>query len=177
MDTGYFGWCRRVTYEASKGGQLRLRNSIVVYAFVLLFLLGGIASGCGGGQSDEEQGGEKQGGSAQQEAGQGTSQAKGGTGGEQGGSAAQTKTAVGEVLAVNTERRRFAIKPSKGDLIDFKALPKAQIELDGKEVELKAMKKGQSVQIRYVVKDTGVPNRAQSITLFSNGAGGGGGTG
>ncbi|MGB3681009.1 MAG: hypothetical protein WA990_00840 [Rubrobacteraceae bacterium] len=115
-----------------------------------------VAAGCGGGESG-----------GQQDSKQRTSQAKNGGSGNQGGNAPQAKIAVGKILAVNTEGRRFVLKPSKGDPIKFKALPKAKIELDGKEVDLASMKKDQNAQVRYVVKDTGVKERAQVITLFS----------
>ncbi|MGB3681571.1 MAG: hypothetical protein WA990_03710, partial [Rubrobacteraceae bacterium] len=111
--------------------------------------------GCGGGESG-----------GQQDSKQRTSQAKNGGSGKKGNTAPEIKTAVGEIQLANAEKRAFVLKPSKGDPVSFKALPNAETKLDGKEVDLEAMKRGQRVQVKYVTKERGAKNRAHDITLF-----------
>lgn len=146
----------------------------------MVFLVAMVVAGCGG-QSGEQGGGttaKVQGeGTALEQAPQGgTSEGRSG-GAKRRADAPEVRIAPGEIVSVNPENRRFVLKPSRGDRMVFKVLPKAKIERGGREAELADMKRGQKAQVRYVVRDRGVKNRARSITLFENGSAGGGATG
>lgn len=148
---------------------MNLRVSLAVF---VIFSLSLVVVGCGGGdQADNQQdaGSKTSGGQNQQEGSNGS-----GGSGQEGEDAQEIKVAVGKIIAVNAERDRFVVKPAKGENMAFKAVSKARINLDGKEVDLADMENGQQVQLEYTVREEmGVPNRARSITLFSNDAGGG----
>ncbi len=78
---------------------------------------------------------------------------------------------------MKAENKRFTLAPSTDEQgkksIAFKAIPDAKITLDGEEVELADMKKGQQAKVEYVVREKlGVPNRARVLELFSNDGGG-----
>lgn len=149
---------------------MRFKGTLLTGVIGMLFMLGFVA-GCGGSdQSGKQQGGNSSNDQSQQSTSGGSG---GGTG--QGDAGAQgNKIAVGKIVNVNAEARKFVVKPAKGENMKFKAVPKARIKLDGKEVELSDMKQGQQVQLNYTVRGKmGVPNRARSITLFKNGTGGG----
>lgn len=157
---------------------MRIKYPLVASIFVLLFLLGG-ASGCGGGSQSGEQGNGTTAKDQGSETGQkqdrpSASKEQGGETGQQQRDAPKAKIALGRILSVNSEKGVFALKPSQGDRMVFKVLPKARIKLGGNEAELADMKKGQQAQIKYVVRERGVKNQARSITLFEDGNGGGG---
>lgn len=147
---------------------MRFKGIFTVGAISLLFLVG-VVAGCGGSeQSNDQQGGG--GATSTDESPQATS---GGTDGGtvQGlGNASGNKIAVGNIVRVDTDKRRFVVKPAKGENMTFKAVPKVQVELDEKEAELADLEKGQQIQLEYIVREgMSVPNRARSITLFSGG--------
>ncbi len=149
---------------------MSFKGSLTISLVFVLFLVG-VTAGCGG-VDQQNTGGNTSGGQNQQSA-------SGGSNSESGESkdASETKIAVGKIINADSDKRRFVLKPAKGEDIVFKAVPKARIKLDGKEVQLVDMKEGQQAQVEYIVREEmGVPNRARSITLFSNGAGGGGET-
>lgn len=156
---------------------MHLRRSWVIL-LVLIFMLTGFIASCGGGN---DQSGEQENEASE---GQGaSSERQGGTGQKEGG-APGTKIALGKVQNVKAENKRFSVVPSveeQGEKpIAFKVTPNAKITLDGKEVDLADVKKGQQAQVKYIVREEmGVPNRVRGIELFSNdgGSGGGGGGG
>lgn len=153
---------------------MHLRRSWTIL-LVLIFMLVGFIASCGGGgdQSGEQENGASEGQGA-------SSERQGGTGQKEDGGP-ETKIALGKVQNVKAENKRFSVVPSveeQGEKpIAFKVTPNAKITLDGKEVDLADVKKGQQAQVEYVVREEmGVPNRARGIELFSNGGGSGGGT-
>lgn len=154
--------------------RVKVRYKIPLTMFLIAFFLIGFTAGCGGGDQsgNKQNGGGKSSGNQSQQA---TSGSLGGGTGQKGKNVPETKTAVGKITNVNPENRKLVVKPSKGEITVLKTVPKARIELDGKEAKLEDIKKGQQVQVEYIVREgAGVPNRARSVTLFSDGSGGGG---
>lgn len=126
----------------------------------LVLVAGVVMAGCGGGggqSEDQSQGG---GGSEEQANGE---KKKG----------PDVKVALGRVVSTNPEAKRINLRPSAEDQgkkpIPFKLTGKAKITLDGEEVELDAVEKGQQAQIDYVVRKDS--NRARSVVLFTAGGG------
>lgn len=130
--------------------------------FCLTLVAGFFVAGCGGGggqSEDQSQGG----GGSKEQADQGQEK-----------KAPESKIALGRVVSANPEAKRIYLRPSNEEQgkkpIPFKLTPKATITLDGEEVELDAVEKGQQAQIEYVVrKDL---NRARGVDLFNAGGGG-----
>jgi hypothetical protein len=128
---------------------------------VMIVLIAGLLTGCGGG--DQSGGGSQQGDGAKENGAK-----------EKKGNAPEKKIALGTVGFVNAETKRFTVRPSteqQGEKpIVFKLAKKSKVTLDGKEVELGDMKKGQQAQVEYVVRND--HNRARSVKLFAGDQGG-----
>jgi hypothetical protein len=134
---------------------------------VMIVLIAGLLTGCGGG--DQSGSGGSQQGDGAKENGAKENRAK-----EKKGNAPEKKIVLGTVRFVNAETKRFTVRPSteqQGEKpIVFKLAKKATVTLDGKEVELGDMKKGQQAQVEYVVRND--HNRARSVKLFAGDQGG-----
>lgn len=135
------------------------RRTRVTFFLVLLVACVGFMTGCGGDQSE--------GGSQEQ-------QGDGGQGEQDAQKPEQEgKIALGSIEAVNTEAKRFTLKPTVEEQgkepQSFKLTPQAKVTLGDKQAELADMKKGQQAQVEYIVrKDL---NRARSVQLFEGGGG------
>jgi len=121
----------------------------------LLALLAALLAGCGGGEqsggSQEEGGGQDQG--QQQESKK---------------EAQETKIAVGNVVAVQPDRRRMVVRPSQQaegtEKVPINVRKTAEITLGGEKAEMGDVAEGQQAQATYVVKND--VNRAVSVQLF-----------
>jgi hypothetical protein len=119
----------------------------------LLALLAALLAGCGG----EQAGGSQEGG------GQGQDQQQ-----ESKKEAQETKIAVGNVVAVQPDRRRMVVQPNEevegADKIPLNVRKTAEITLGGEKAEMGDIAEGQQAQATYVVKND--VNRAVSVQLF-----------
>ena len=117
----------------------------------LLALLAALLAGCGGEQSS----GSQEGGQEQQQ--------------ESKKEAQETKIAVGNVVAVQPDRRRMVVQPSQQaegtEKIAINVRKTAEITLGGEEAEMGDVAEGQQAQAEYVVKND--VNRALSVQLFA----------
>ena len=117
----------------------------------LLALLAALLAGCGGG---EPSGGSQEGGQEQQQ--------------ESNKEAQETRIAVGNVVAVQPDRRRMVVQPSQQaegtEKIPINVRKTAEITLGGEKAEMGDVAEGQQAQARYVVKND--VNRAVSVQLF-----------
>ncbi len=120
----------------------------------LLALLAALLAGCGGG---EQSGGSQEGG------GQGQDQQQ-----ESQKEARETKIAVGNVVAVQPDRRRIVVQPSQQaegtEKVPINVRKTAEITLGGEKAEMGDIAEGQQAQARYIVKND--VNRAVSVQLF-----------
>ena len=120
----------------------------------LLALLAALLAGCGGGE---------QSGGSQKEGGQGQDQQQ-----ESKKEAQETKIAVGNVVAVQPDKRRMVVQPSQQaegtEKIPINVRKTAEITLGGEKAEMGDVAEGQQAQARYVVKND--VNRAVSVQLF-----------
>jgi predicted small secreted protein len=120
----------------------------------LLVLLAALLAGCGGG--GEQQSGGSQEGGGQQDQQQSKKEAQ------------ETKIAVGNVVSVQTDRRRMVVEPSQevegAEKIPINVRKTAEITLGGQKAEMGDIAEGQQAQAEYVVKND--VNRAISIQLF-----------
>ena len=118
----------------------------------LLALLAALPAGCGG---TEQSGGSQEGGQEEQ---QQPSRKE----------AQETKIAVGNVVAVQPDRRRMVVQPSQQaegtEKIALNVRKTAEITLGDQEAEMADVAEGQQAQARYVVKND--VNRADSVQLF-----------
>lgn len=129
----------------------------VLSVLALLFLTAGLLAGCGGGGAQPEGGsdaGQQEGG--QQEGQQGNAQAR------------ESKIGVGNVVSVNSERRRMVVRPSQqaegAGRLAFKIRKNAEITLGGRGAEMGDIAEDQQAQVEYVVVNN--VNRATSVQLF-----------
>ena len=125
-------------------------------AVPLLALLAALLAGCGGGEQSggsQEDGG---GGQDQQQQEQPKKEAQ------------ETKIAVGNVIAVQPDRRRMVVQPSQQaegpDKVPLNVRKTAEIMLGGEKAEMGDIAEGQQAQAEYVVKNE--VNRAVSVQLF-----------
>lgn len=120
----------------------------------LLALLAALLAGCGGA---EQSGGSQQGG------GQGQDQQQ-----ESKKEAQETKIAVGNVVAVQPDRRRMVVQPSQQaegtEKVPINVRKTAEITLGGEKAEMGDVAEGQQAQAEYIVKND--VNRAVSVQLF-----------
>jgi hypothetical protein len=119
----------------------------------LLALLAALLAGCGGEQS-----------AGSEDGGQGQDQQQQ----ESKKEAQETKIAVGNVVAVQPDRRRMVVQPSQQaegtEKVPINVRKTAEITLGGEKAEMGDIAEGQQAQARYVVKND--VNRAVSVQLF-----------
>ncbi len=122
----------------------------------LLALLAALLAGCGGG--------EQQSGGSQEDDGQGQGQQQQ----EPKKEARETKIAVGNVVAVQPDRRRMVVQPSQQaegtEKVPINVRKTAEITLGGEKAEMGDIAEGQQAQATYVVKYD--VNRDVSVELF-----------
>ena len=120
----------------------------------LLALLAALLAGCGGG---EQSGGSQEGGQGQDQQQQ-----------EPKKEAQEAKIAVGNVVAVQPDRRRMVVQPSQQaegtEKVPINVRKTAEITLGGEKAEMGDIAEGQQAQAEYVVKNE--VNRAVSVQLF-----------
>ena len=120
----------------------------------LLALLAALLAGCGGG--DQSSGGSQEGGGQQDQQQESKKQAQ------------ETKIAIGNVVAVQPDRRRMVVQPSQEaegtEKIALNVRKTAEITLGGEKAEMGDVAEGQQAQAKYVVKND--VNRAVSVQLF-----------
>ena len=120
----------------------------------LLALLAVLLAGCGSGeQGGGEQDGGSQGGGQRQESEK---------------EARETRIAIGDVVAVQPDRRRMVVQPSQQaegtERVAINVRKNAEITLGGEEAEMGDVAEGQQAQAEYLVKNE--VNRAVSVELF-----------
>ena len=124
----------------------------------LLALLAALLAGCGGGEQTEGSGDGGQGQDQQQDQQQQESKKE----------AQETKIAVGNVVAVQPDRRRMVVQPSQQaegpDKVPLNVRKTAEITLGDQKAEMGDIAEGQQAQAEYVVKNE--VNRAVSVQLF-----------
>jgi hypothetical protein len=130
------------------------RSRLAVPLLVLLVLLSAaLLAGCGGGGQTEGSG-DGGGGQDQQQ--------------ESKKEAQETKIAVGNVIAVQPDRRRMVVQPSQQaegpDKVPLNVRKTAEITLGDQKAEIGDIVEGQQAQAEYVVKND--VNRAVSVQLF-----------
>jgi hypothetical protein len=122
-------------------------------AVPLLFLLAALLTGCGGG---EQSGGSQEDGQQQDQQQESKKEAR------------ETKIAVGNVVAVQPDRRRMVVKPSQqvegAEKIAINVRKTAEITLGDQKAEMGDIVEGQQAQAEYIVKNE--VNRAVSVQLF-----------
>ena len=120
----------------------------------LLALLAALLAGCGGGE--QSSGGSQEGGGQQDQQQEPKKQAQ------------ETKIAIGNVVAVQPDRRRMVVQPSQEaegtEKIALNVRKTAEITLGGEKAEMGDVAEGQQAQAEYVVKND--VNRAVSVQLF-----------
>jgi hypothetical protein len=120
----------------------------------LFALLAALLAGCGGG--DGQSGGPQEGGGQQDQQQESKKQAQ------------ETKIAIGNVVAVQTDRRRIVVQPSQEaegtEEIALNVRKTAEITLGGEKAEMGDVAEGQQAQAEYIVKND--VNRALSVQLF-----------
>jgi hypothetical protein len=119
----------------------------------LLALLAALLAGCGGGE---------QSGGSQEDGGQDQQQQ------ESKKEAQESKIAVGNVVAVQPDRRRMVVQPSQQaegtEKVPINVRKTAEITLGGEKAEMGDVAEGQQAQAEYIVKND--VNRAVSVQLF-----------
>lgn len=119
----------------------------------LFALLAALLAGCGG---DGQSGGSQEGGGQQDQQQESKKQAQ------------ETKIAIGNVVAVQPDRRRMVVQPSQEaegtEKIAINVRKTAEIMLGGEKAEMGDVAEGQQAQAEYVVKND--VNRAVSVQLF-----------
>ncbi len=135
----------------------------MAFFFATFFVLVVLLAGCGG-----QSGGEAQDNSSGKTKAQNAGQ-----------KSAETRVALGRITNVRAEDRRLVVRLNTGDQSEqrviFVVMENAGITLDGQEATLEEAKRGQQVQMKYVVKKD--RNRAREVVLFGReGAPGSGGT-
>ncbi len=122
-------------------------------AVPLLALLAALLAGCGGG---EQSGGSGDGGQGQDQQQESKKETR------------ETKIAVGNVVAVQADRRRIVVQPSQQaegtEEVPLNVRKTAEITLGGEEAEMGDIAEGQQAQAQYIVKND--VNRAVSVQLF-----------
>lgn len=120
----------------------------------ILVLLAALPAGCGGG--GEQSGGSQEGGGQQDQQQESKKQAQ------------ETKIAIGNVVSVQTDRRRMVVQPSQevegAEKVPLNVRKTAEITLGGQKAEMGDIKEGQQAQAEYIVKND--VNRAISVQLF-----------
>jgi hypothetical protein len=120
---------------------------------LLVLLSTALLAGCGGGGQSEGSG-DGGGGQDQQQ--------------ESKKEAQETKIAVGNVIAVQPDRRRMVVQPSQQaegpDKVPLNVRKTAEITLGDQKAEIGDIVEGQQAQAEYVVKND--VNRAVSVQLF-----------
>ena len=120
----------------------------------LFALLAALLAGCGGG--DEQSGGSQEGGGQQDQQQESKKQAQ------------ETKIAIGNVVAVQPDRRRMVLQPSQeaegAEEIALNVRKTAEITLGNEKAEMGDVAEGQQAQAEYIVKND--VNRAVSVQLF-----------
>ncbi len=120
----------------------------------LFALLAALLAGCGGG--DGQSGGSQEGGGQQDQQQESKKQAQ------------ETKIAIGNVAAVQPDRRRMVVQPSQQaegtEKVPINVRKTAEITLGGEKAEMGDVAEGQQAQAEYVVKND--VNRAVSVQLF-----------
>ena len=122
---------------------------------LLVLLSAALLAGCGGGVQTEGSG-DGGGGQDQQQQEQPKKEAQ------------ETKIAVGNVIAVQPDRRRMVVQPSQQaegpDKVPLNVRKTAEITLGDQKAEIGDIVEGQQAQAEYVVKND--VNRAVSVQLF-----------
>jgi hypothetical protein len=120
---------------------------------LLALLAAALLAGCGGGQTEGS--GDGGGGQDQQQQ-------------ESKKEAQETKIAVGNVIAVQPDRRRMVVQPSQQaegpDKVPLNVRKTAEITLGDQKAEMSDIAEGQQAQAEYIVKND--VNRAVSVQLF-----------
>ena len=124
---------------------------------LLALLAAALLAGCGGGEQTEGSGDGGQGQDQQQDQQQ-----------ESKKEAQETKIAVGNVVAVQPDRRRMVVQPSQqaegAEKVALNVRKTAEIKLGDQKAEMGDIAEGQQAQAEYVVKND--VNRAVSVQLF-----------
>lgn len=124
-------------------------RAALVY-LVVFVLLTGLLAGCGGDGSQD---------SAEKKPGDGAPKK----------AAPQKKIALGKVKAVVPDRRRLVLRQASqvdgAKKLAFNVRKTAEIDLDGKKVEMDGIKEGQQAQVKYVVTKNEV-NAALTVHVF-----------
>jgi hypothetical protein len=122
---------------------------------LLALLSAALLAGCGGGGQTEGSG-DGGGGQDQQQQEQPKKEAQ------------ETKIAVGNVIAVQPDRRRMVVQPSQQvegtEKVPLNVRKTAEITLGDEKAEMGDIAEGQQAQAEYVVKND--VNRAVSVQLF-----------
>ncbi len=122
---------------------------------LLALLSAALLAACGGGGQTEGSG-DGGGGQDQQQQEQSKKEAQ------------ETKIAVGNVIAVQPERRRMVVQPSQqaegAEKVPLNVRKTAEITLGDQKAEMGDIAEGQQAQAEYVVKND--VNRAVSVQLF-----------
>jgi|SRR4028118_228903 hypothetical protein len=120
---------------------------------LLALLAAALLAGCGGGEQTEGSGDGGQGQDQQQESKK---------------EAQETKIAVGNVVAVQPDRRRMVVQPSQqaegAEKVALNVRKTAEIKLGDQKAEMGDIAEGQQAQAEYIVKNE--VNRAVSVQLF-----------
>ena len=120
---------------------------------LLVLLSTALLAGCGGGGQSEGSG-DGGGGQDQQQ--------------ESKKEAQETKIAVGNVVAVQPDRRRMVVQPSQQaegtEKVPINVRKTAEITLGDQKAEMGDIAEGQQAQAEYIVKND--VNRAVSVQLF-----------
>ncbi|CAN5555169.1 hypothetical protein BH24ACT22_BH24ACT22_10400 [soil metagenome] len=147
----------------------RLSKILLLVCFTLFL---GLITSCGESDqgSENDNSGNNSGtsqdvGRASKEQGGATSlEPAGGTTGQAEGAPQEIKIALGDIVSVDTEKRRLMLKPVEGERQVFKVMPNATVAIDDSPAELSDLEKGQQAQLRYIVrKDLG---RAREVSAF-----------
>jgi hypothetical protein len=124
---------------------------------LLALLAAALLAGCGGGEQTEGSGDGGQGQDQQQQ--------------ESKKEAQETKIAVGNVVAVQPDRRRMVVQPSQqaegAEKVALNVRKTAEIKLGDQKAEMGDIAEGQQAQAEYIVKNE--VNRAVSVQLFEAG--------
>ena len=122
---------------------------------LLALLAAALLAGCGGGEQPEGSGDGDQGQDQQQQQ-------------EPKKEAQETKIAVGNVVAVQPDRRRMVVQPSQqaegAEKVALNVRKTADITLGNQKAEMGDIAEGQQAQAEYIVKND--VNRAVSVQLF-----------
>jgi major membrane immunogen (membrane-anchored lipoprotein) len=125
---------------------------------LLALLAAALLAGCGGGEQTEGSGDGGQGQDQQQDQQQQESKKE----------AQETKIAVGNVVAVQPDRRRMVVQPSQqaegAEKVALNVRKTAEIKLGDQKAEMGDIAEGQQAQAEYIVKNE--VNRAVSVQLF-----------